>query len=295
MCSFPVPLGRGLGVLLGAIAATVAQGQQINATRPAPVKAPPARIAEAPASVHKMVIFEGSHRRVHYITTGNLSTSDRLTAHELQRAENDLAYFSDLQSLKQQYVDSERMLEPYRRSVQQQLYGTQIRYGGSSSSYGSYGNGGWGNGYFYPRFGIFGNGATSFAGYAGSTSYAVTRSLQFGMGDEGRFKAAMVQGIARDSSPEYATAALRNYDAVLGRAASSSVLARDLSLQKGPATYSSYEPSYTKGGKVTLWVGTEKYMGTVKDDRAGWVVLQTDKGEVTVRKSEITRSEVTGK
>jgi hypothetical protein len=42
-------------------------------------------------------------------------------------------------------------------------------------------------------------------------------------------------------------------------------------------------------------VGTEKYMGTVKDDRAGWVVLQTDKGEVTVRKSEITRSEVTGK
>jgi hypothetical protein len=46
---------------------------------------------------------------------------------------------------------------------------------------------------------------------------------------------------------------------------------------------------------VTIWVGTDKYVGTVKDDLSGWVVLQTDKGEVTVRKSEITRSEVPSK
>jgi len=269
----------------------MAHGQQIVPAPPA--KTPPAKTAATPAAVHKLVIYEGPNRSVHYITTGNLSTSDRLTAYELQRAENDLSYLNDLQSLKQQYVNSERILEPQRRYVQEQLYGTQIRYGGYSAGYGSYGNGGWGWG--YPRYGIFGNGGSSFAGYAGSTSYAITRSLQFGMGDEGRFKDAMVQVLARESSPAYAAAVLRNYDSVVGRAAASTVLSRDLSLQKGPATYSSYEPSYTKGGKVAVWVGNDKYAGTVKDDRAGWVVIQTDKGEVTVRKSEITRSEATGK
>jgi len=290
MRSFPVHLSRGLGVLLGVVTATMAYAQP---------KTPPARKTEPPASVHKMVIFEGPNRSVHYIAAGNLSTSDRLTAYELQRAENDLTYMSDLQSLKQQYVNSERILEPQRRYVQEQLYGTQIRYGSSSYGYGTYGNNGYNYGFqtYGPYFfGLYGNNwRGGFSGYAGSTSSAVTRSLQFGMGDEGRFKDAMVQVIARDSAPDHVVGVLRNYDAVMGRAASSAVLSRDLSLQKEPATYSTYEPSFAKGNKVTLWLGNDKYTGTVKDDRAGWVVLQTDKGEVTVRKSEITRSEATGK
>ncbi len=297
MRSFPVHLSRGLGVLLATVAATMAHGQQSPAVRPAPAKAPPPQVLVPPASVHKMVILEGPNRSVHYITVGNLSTSDRLTAYELQRAENDLTYLSDLQSLKQQYVNSERILEPQRRYVQEQLYGTQIRYGGSSSAYGSYGNngGGYGYGSYYPYYGIFGYGRGSYAGYAGSSSYAVTRSLQFGMGDEGRFKNAMVQVIARDAAPQDVGAALRNYDSVLGRAASSAVLSRDLGLQKGSGTSGTSEPSFGKGDKVTLSLGNDKYVGTVKDDRPGWVVIQTDKGEVTLRKADITRSEVSGK
>jgi hypothetical protein len=55
------------------------------------------------------------------------------------------------------------------------------------------------------------------------------------------------------------------------------------------------EPSFTKGSKAIIWMGNEKYEGTVKDDRSGWVVLQTDKGEATLRKSEITRSEAPSK
>jgi hypothetical protein len=124
---------------------------------------------------------------------------------------------------------------------------------------------------------------------------SVTRSLQFGMGDEGRFKDAMVQVIASQASPEYAASVVRGYDAAVARAASSPALAKALSLRKGPTTYAAYEPTFTKGGNVVIWIGNDKITGTVKDDYPGWVVVQTTTGEVTVRKSEITRSEVPAK
>src|SRR6185437_697485 len=123
MHSFPVLLGRGLGILLGAVVTTMAHGQQNNAPA-VPEKAPP------PASVHRMVIREGPNQRVHYFTTGNVSSGDRIAAYNLEATENGLTYARDLQRLKQQYVNSERLLEPQRRAVQQQLYGTRISYGG---------------------------------------------------------------------------------------------------------------------------------------------------------------------
>src|SRR5690349_7352511 len=143
----PVHLGRGLGVVLGAVLTATAHGQTITIARAAQPKAPPPTVAPAPfpASVHKLVVFEGPNRSVHYITAGNVSTADRLAAYELERAENALTYYHDLQRLKQQYVNSERILEPQRRYVREQLYGTQIRYGGSSVGYGGYrSGGGWG-------------------------------------------------------------------------------------------------------------------------------------------------------
>jgi hypothetical protein len=290
----PVHLGRGLGVVLGAVLATTAHGQTITVAQTAQPKASPPAAAPAPlpASVHRIVVFEGPNRSVHYITAGNVSNADRLAAYELERAENALTYYRDLQRLKQQYVNSERILEPQRRYVQEQLYGTQIRYAGSSVGYtgGSYGGWGYGpfvwGGYGYPR---------SFGGYTGATSYQVVRSLQYGMGDEGRFKNVMVQGIATDAAADRAPAVLRDYDAAVAQAATSPVLSRDLGLQKAPRTFESREPSFAKGSKVTIWVGNDKYAGTVKEDRPGWVLLQTDKGEVNVRKSEITRSEIPAK
>jgi hypothetical protein len=58
----------------------------------------------------------------------------------------------------------------------------------------------------------------------------VIRSLQFGMGDEGRIKNAMTQGIAQDASPDRAAVVLREYEAAAARAAASRAVQRS-----GPA------------------------------------------------------------
>lgn len=232
MRTFPIHRGRGLGVLLGVVATMTAHSQQSPAAEP------------SSPSVHRMVIVEGANRRVHYIGSDGLSTSDRLAAADLERTENELAYLSELQQLKHEYVRSEISLEPYRRYVQRQLYGTRIQYGGYNSTYANYvPNSGLGvpgtNGYntFYGPFSRgYGYGGYGYPGVAyGSgmgSSYSVTQSLQYGVGDEGRFKNAIVSVIAQQASPEYAATALRNYEAALNRAAESSVLSRDLGLKK---------------------------------------------------------------
>lgn len=297
MYSFPVLLGRGLGILLGAVVTTMAYGQQNNAPA-VPEKAP------SPISVHRMVIREGPNQRVHYITTGNISTGDRIAAYNLEAAENGLSYARDLQRLKQQYVTSERILEPQRRAVQQELYGKRIQYSGYGATYyspgiGSFGAiaGYYGNPYGYGGGWGYGRGGYSRGGYAtlGSNSYSVVRSLQFGVGDEGRMKSALVQVIAKEASASYLSGAVRDYENAAARAGASPILSRDLGLPKTAAPAPSKEQSFPKGEQATIWVGNDKYTGTVKDDRPGWLVIQTDNAEVTVRKSEITRTELPSK
>jgi hypothetical protein len=291
MYTLPVSLSRGLGLLLGVLALTPATARQCAAAEP------------PPGSVHRMVIQEGANRSVHYITSGNLSTSDRQAASDLERTENELTYLRNLQQLKHQYVKSELSLEPYRRYVQGYLYGRQIHSAGYASTYANYvPNGVYGvpGTYGYNRFySPYSYGGYGYGGYSGmayasrsAQSYSETRSLQYGMGNEGVMKNAIVGGIARQALPEYTAAALRDYQSAVARAAASPVLSRDLNLPKSAASVPSAEPAFTKGAKATIWVGNEKYAGTVKDDLPGWVVLQTDKAEVTVRKSEITRAEV---
>lgn len=290
----PVHLGRGLGVLLGVAASTMASAQ------PSTPKAPP-------ASVHKIVVYQGPNRSVHYITTGNLSTSDRRDLSDLQRAENELAYTHDLQSLKQQYVNNERAMEARRHIVQLQLYGRRISSTNYNAVYGGYGGSGWGNGgWGYGGWGGWGYGPyASPYGYAGYSSNgglygfvnsnlnSEVRSLQYGMGDEGRMKNALVAVISHEATAEHAAATLQGYDAAVGRAANSTVLSRDLGLKKDGAAPKP-APSPRKGAKVTIWTGDTKHVGTVKDVRPDAVVLQTDKGEVTVNKSAITRWEEAG-
>jgi hypothetical protein len=296
MSSFPVLLSRGVGILLGVVVTTMAHGQQNNA---------PAEKAPPPGSVHRMVIRQGPNVRVYYITTGNLSTSDRQAADNLERAENELAYAREVQALKRQYVSSERILEPRRRAVQQELYGTRISsssYSATAARYGSgLGGGYYGNPYgYYPFYtngwgSGYGGSSGGIVAYLGSNSSSVVRSLQFGMGDEGRMKNALVQVIAQEATPSHAAGAVRDYENAAARAAESPILSRDLRLPKSAAPAPGKEASFTKGSKITIWVSNDKYTGTVKDDRPGWVVIQTDKAEVTVRKSEITRTEVPSK
>src|SRR5579871_4127263 len=175
----PVILGRGLGIVLGLAVAASAHGQPITVAKEAQPKAPAAKgaaVETAPASVYKLEVYQGPNRIVHYVPSGDLSTSDRLAAYEMERAENDLAYAHNLQRLKQQYVNSERVLEPQRRYVQELLYGSSISYGSSfSNSIGAGGNGGFGyggRGYFPYVFGGYGNGSigNGFGGYSGSNA-----------------------------------------------------------------------------------------------------------------------------
>ena len=293
MYTLPASLRRELGILLGVAALALAHGRQAVAADP------------PPGSVHRMVIQEGSHRSVHYIASGNLSTGDRQAASDLERTENELTYLRDLQQLKHLYIRNELSLEPWRHYMQRQLYGRQVYSGGTNSTYANYMPndiygvaGAWGLGGVYSPFGLgYGRGYSGGLAYASRSaqSYGETRSLQFGMGNEGVLKNAIVGVIGRQSSPEYNAAAMRDYESAVSRAANSPALSRDLGLSKSNAPAPSGEPAFTKGAKATIWVGNEKYTGTIKDDRPGWVVVQTDKAEVTVRKSEISRAEVTPK
>jgi hypothetical protein len=294
MYTFPVSGGRGLGILLGVVALTFTPGRHTAAAEP------------APGSVDRMVIQEGVNRSVHYIASGNLSVSDRLAAYDLERRENELTYLRNLQRLKHLYVKSEVSLEPWRNYIQRQLYGRQVHSGSYNATYANYvPNSGYGvaepYGYspFSPPYGYgfgygFGYPGLAFAS-RNASSYSETRSLHYGMGNEGNLKNAIVPVIARQAGPEHSVAAVRDYEAAVSRAAASPVLSRDLGLTKENASLPSAEPAFTKGAKATIWLGNEKYEGTIKDDRSGWVVLQTDKAEVTVLKSEITRAEVTPK
>jgi hypothetical protein len=291
MYTFPVPLRRGLGIWLGVLAVTMAHDRKSAAAEP------------PPGSVHRMVIQDGPNRSVHYVASGNLSTSDRLAALNLERAENELTYVKDLQQLKHQYVRDERSLQPWRRYVQGYLYGARTSSGSFNSGSISYlPNGIYGtpagpygyNSSYFPYSNGYGYGGYRRRGYAsqGGSWSSETHSLQYGMGDEGRVKNAVVSVITKQASPEYAAAVARDYETAVSHAAASPILSRDLGLSKSSAPAPAAELTFAKGGKVTIWVGNEKYVGTVKDDLPGWIVLQTDKAEVTVRKSEITRAEV---
>jgi hypothetical protein len=195
-------LGRCAALLVGVALAAAAQGQP-------PEKAPPPPKAP-PAGVHRMEIIEGPNRTVHYF--GGNTAADRRAAMELELAENDLEYARNLQALKRQYVNSERILEPQRRYVQEQLYGVQISYG-TYNALAGYGYG-YDGGYYYPyawpyNWGGYGYGG--FNGYLGGSTTSVVRSLAYGMGDEGVLKSSLAPVIAKDATLEYMLQALRNY------------------------------------------------------------------------------------
>ena len=177
-------------------------------------------------------------------------------------------------------------------------YGGFGMYGGYGLSgglggFGLYGGlGGYG---MYGGYGGYGGRYGGMGTSAGHSSVTETRSLKDGIGDEGRIKDAMAKAIANQTSPEYANQALHEYEKALARAASSPMLAKTLSLPKPSVATAKDEISYPENRKVTIWIGSDKYDGVVKADRPSWIVLETDDGEMRVRKSSIERSIVHAK
>jgi hypothetical protein len=262
-----------LGLLLAAGLATTGYGQE---------RARPADDTRN-GGVHKMVITVGPNRTVHYFAPG-LTSGELSSLRNLERAENDVAFADDLAALRRVYVDSELMLEPYRRSVQLSLYGTSTVSGYGNFLSGSlFAPGGYAYPYYVPY--AYPNGYNGFAnnffnGYAGT----VAHSLAFGMGDEGVFKNEMVKALAGQASPEYLTAVSRRYDDALARVAANDRLAKGLGLTKSDVRPVAAEPPvtvYLKGG--------EKIEGRLVRDEADWIGVETDKATVNVRRSEVTR------
>jgi hypothetical protein len=240
-----------------------------------------------------MEIYNGPTREVRYYAA---SPGERSTLSDLERAENELGYVKNLEALKRQYVNSERILEPQRRYVQEQLYGTSISFGwyNSLAGYG-YGTDFGRPGSVYPYVFPYNYGGYSypgFSGYLGGFSTSVTRNLAYGMGDEGRFKDAMVQVIAQQAaSPEYMAQAYRNYAAALNTAASNKAIARSLKL--GPpseALPAAIPPEQTKAPVTLILKGGDKLEGSsVREDGDTYVLKLSGGSEIRVPKGDVSK------
>jgi hypothetical protein len=287
-------LVRCAGVLGGAFAAAVTFGQwSPTPIRPA-VPEPRVVVRPAPAGetvAHKMEIYQGPNRTVYYFGG---TPGDQSMLHDLQRAENEMAYLDDLQALRRQYVTSERTLEPMRRYVQEQLYGTSISFGRSDTLAGlgyGYGNG-YGYGYAYPyAWGGYGYPGFSNAS-VGNSWTGITRNLAYGVGDEGRLKDDLAQVIATQAlSPEYYQAVSRGYAAALGRVASSDRLAKALHLDRGDIRAIEGTPDVTPpkpGTSIVTTKNGDRIEGKLTED-GDWYVIDAGKTETRIRKTDVIR------
>jgi hypothetical protein len=257
---------------------------------------PPRRIKP---SVHQMEIYNGTHHRVRYFGI-NVSPGESASLRDLERAENEAIYVTNLQALKQQYAADEREMEARRLMVQKKLYGTSITstfYGGVGGAYPTWGTSGYPlNTLFpYPYRGDFGYPAFGYgaglAGYGGGGSTTVTRSLAFGQGDEGRIKDAMAQVLANQATPDYAASVDRALDRAVVRAASSPAIRLALGLpdrSRNPLAFAAAESAPVT---ITLKSG-ETLTGTKMESTKEWMILTTADGrKVYVRPSEVTRFE----
>jgi hypothetical protein len=288
-----VSAARTFGVLAAGLLGVAAPAQ---APLPAPTVIYPIKsqatvspdAARPPADVGQIEVYNGARRSVYFVAP-NLSPGDRASLRDLSRAESEAAYADDLLALKRQYVDSERALEPYRRTVQQQLYGfsTQSTYSGYVSN--GFG-GGYGGAYPYAFANPYSNGCGGgFNGYYGGASTTVSRSLANGVGDEGVIKAAMARELAAEANPEYATSVARGLESAYGRIATSDRLAKSFNLSKSNVV----PAAATTPTRVILTLkGGDKVDGALYGEDSDWFRVETSTGTVSVRKSEVSRVEM---
>jgi hypothetical protein len=265
-----------------------ATDEKLKAPTPIDDKAKPAADV-APKNdepgVHRMEIYNGPLRSVHYIYRG-LSSSEAQAVRDLERAENETTLANEMLALRMQYVSGERALDAQRRFSQQQLYG----YSAAESESGSFsfprreglfgyirgGWGGWGGGW-----GGYGGGWGG--GYSAGYSSADSVGLAVGVGDEGRIKTAMAPVVASQATPEYAAKVGQDLTAAATRAASYATVRNTLGLKP-----SSIVPV---GGDVTITRvldgKAEKIQGKVLSEEGDWLILDTPAGKRSVLKSTI--------
>jgi hypothetical protein len=279
-----VSAGRGVAALLGGLLAAGTLPAQAPVPKPDvtfPVVTSAPRAAEAPrgGDMLRTEIFSGPTRTVRYHPS-NASPGERAALNDLERAENEAAYANDLLALKQQYVTSERILEPYRRQIQQQLYGFNY-----DSTYSAFSGGGFGPGTYFNYAYPFGSGFGGY-GFGFGLTNTVSRSLAYGMGDEGRFKDEMVRQIAREATPEFAASAAHGVNTALANVAESDRLRAGLGLpERGIVGVGAETP---RKATVTFKDG-KTATGTVTRQDGDWLLIQTPAGDINVRRSEVNR------
>jgi hypothetical protein len=234
------------------------------------------------AGVHRMEIYNGPMRSVHYVYRG-LSGSEAQAVRELEMAENEAILARDMLALRQQYVSGERTFDAQRRATQEQLYGftessasaaafsAYRRVGEYGRTWGFFPFGGWGYG------DGFSSGAT-----ASAFSSADAVSLGMGVGDEGVVKTAMAPIVAGQATPDYAAKANQYLTAATARAAASPLVRDSLKLKAADAAYA--------GNVVITRVldgKSEKIEGKVLSEEGDWLILETPQGKRRLMKSTI--------
>ncbi|HJT78378.1 MAG TPA: hypothetical protein VJ739_14335 [Gemmataceae bacterium] len=239
--------------------------------------------------VHRMVIYNGAVRTVHYLSDG-LSPGDQAALHNLEQAENQVSLADQLLALRQQYVGDERVLETRRRHMQELLYGYN-----SESSVSDLLAAGYPYGYYGGPFGFspytafpgYGGGLTAFAGASGSNS----NTLAVGVGDEGAIKSNLAVTLAGQATPDFAAQASQHLALAMDQVGRSTALASALHMQHREPIATVGAERITAGRPVvvtrTLDGKTEKISGTVVRDDPNWLVLQTKEGRLTINKSHV--------
>jgi hypothetical protein len=317
-----------LGLLLAASTGWAQQG--VKPAEPGGPKAPIKRAgAEEGGGIHRLVIYNGPARTVHYVTDGSLSSSEDTSLRDLERAENDVGLVDQLLALKLQYIRDERQLQARRTEVQRLLYGysseTTAGLAGATSGFpGSFGYGGFGGygvtgGFFYPGYGISGPGAAGYPFGVGSGGFvnSGSNSLAYGVGDEGRIKTEIAHVLAGQSTPEYTAMATRNLMGAMARAGQSETLRNSKVVpvvtdaeakgyfQRGyevppeprkdgkpegkPESRRDHQPDEQVTVTVRLGDRTEQVKGTLLGEESGWLHVRTGAGEEVIRTSEIVR------
>jgi hypothetical protein len=279
--------------VIGLLATSVAWAQP--AVKPA--------VQEPGPGIHRMEIWNGPMRTVHYLYQPGLSPSEVGALGEMERAENEVALSDDLLRLRAQYVRNERVMEATRHAVQKLLYGYTSSTSDSFSA--NYGGGGYGYPYWFGgAYGAYANPASrynygfgptsSFAGFSSSA----TNSLAYGMGDEGAIKTDMARTLAAQANPEYAAQAAQHLAYAVGRAGQYEPIRTALHLPKaeggvggGPIATAGFETAKT-GATLTVTRSvdgkSEKIEGKLLREDADWMVLQTKEGKRTISKKQIT-------
>jgi len=251
-----------------------------------------ARARTTRPAAYQMEIFNGASRTVRNF--GNdLSPGEMASLSDLERLENEASFAQEVLALKNQYVVGERLLEPQRRVVQQELYGrsiTQSNYGALTTGYG----------YDWPGYRVAGYGFFRPAAYGSAVAgdrTTETRSLADGVGDEGVLKATLAGVIAKQAVPSYAASVTKDYRTAVSEAGESRNLRAGLALpttdvirrENNAIRAAEFETPASDRVTLTLMNG-KKITGSSLEEGKEWITIKRqDGGTSRFRLSQVTQ------